>query len=166
MTAKPPRSIPKHDLFEPAPPPADEMRIICKACQMRRSVPAEWPALLCRECCGDLAATAATVAACIEALCRRLDTARDTWAATLATSPAADRWPRVMAAMGKPGFADAWARRKAEGGAFAALQTAWEAHEAECDRIQAELNRYDAAATEINKAVLGLSLSATERRAA
>ena len=56
-------------------------------------------------------------------------------------------------------FAEAWARRKAEGGPFAALQTAWEAHEAECDRIQAELNRYDAAVTEINRALLGLPLA-------
>jgi len=159
MPARPPRSIPKHDT-------PDQLRIICKVCQMRRSVPAEWPALLCAECCANLDVTAATVAACIEALCGRLDTARDGWAATLATSPAAERWPRVQAAMGKPGFADAWARRKAEGGAFAALQTAWEAHEAECDRIQAELNRYDAAATEINRALLGLPLSTTERRAA
>ena len=152
------------DMF--TPPTADQLRIICKACQMRRSVPAEWPALLCRECCANLDTTAATVAACIEALCNRLDAARGAWAATLAASPAAERWPRVQAAMGKPGFADVWAKRKAEGGPFAALQLAWEAHEAECDRIQAELNRYDAAATEINRAVLDLPLAATERRAA
>lgn len=151
-------------LFSPQKP--DTLRIICKACQMRRSVPTEWPALLCQECIANLDTTAATVAACIDALCNRLDAARDAWAATLATSPAADRWPRVQAAMGKPGFAAAWAKRKAEGGPFAALQTAWEAHEAECNQIQAELNRYDAAVTEINRAVLDLPLAATERRAA
>ena len=94
-----------------------------------------------------------------------LDAARDAWAATLATSPAAERWPRVVAAMGKPGFADAWAKRKAEGGPFAALQTAWEAHEAECDRIKAELNRYDAAVTEINKAVLDMPFDIVEKAA-
>lgn len=155
MPATPPRSI-----------PTDALRIICKACQMRRSVPTEWPALLCQECVANLDTTAATVAACIDALCSRLDAARDAWGATLATSPAADRWPRVVAAMGKPGFAAAWAKRKVEGGAFAALQAAWEAHEAECNQIQAELNRYDAAVTEINKAVLDMPLAATERRAA
>ena len=50
------------DMFTP-PATADQLRIICKACQMRRSVPAEWPALLCRECCANLDTTAATVAA-------------------------------------------------------------------------------------------------------
>jgi len=150
-------------LFSPQKP--DTLRIICKACQMRRSVPAEWPALLCAECIANLDTTAATIAACIDALCNRLDAARDAWAATLATSPAADRWPRVVAAMGKPGFADAWAKRKAEGGPFAALQAAWEAHETECDRIQAELNRYDAAVTEINKAVLDMPFDIVEKAA-
>jgi len=150
-------------LFSPKKP--DQLRIVCKACQMRRSVPAEWPALLCQECVSALDATAATVAACIDALCSRLDAARAAWAATLATSPAADRWPRVQAAMGKPGFAAAWAKRKAEGGAFAALQAAWEAHEAECNRIQAELNRYDAAATEINKAMLDMPFDIVEKAA-
>lgn len=147
--------------------------ITCRVCGKRAQVGAFHPALLCPLCLDDLDATAAHIHTCLEAVWARWDAATEQWQAQVAASPAARRWPAVEAAMVGVGlgqvsartFDELWTKRKAEGGDFAALLVAFEAHKAELDGMGQELERWNRARDEVNAAVLNTPLSILEKAA-
>ena len=147
--------------------------ITCRVCGKRAQVSAFHPALLCPICLIDLDATAAHVHTCLEAVWARWDEATERWMVQVAASGMADRWAKVEAAMIGVGlgqvsaraFDDVWAKRKAEGGDFAALLVAFEAHKAELDRMSQELERWNRARDEINAAVLNAPIEQLEKAA-
>ena len=160
-----------------APTPAlhstERAHITCRVCEKPARVPVDHPALLCPLCLDNLDATAAHVHTCLEAVWARWDEATERWQAQVAASGMADRWAKVEAAMIGVGlgqvsartFDELWTKRKAEGGDFAALLVAFEAHKAELDRMSQELERWNRARDEVNAAVLNAPIEQLEKAA-
>jgi len=137
-------------------------RITCRVCGLGANVPLDHPALLCPGCLEDLDATRQRVQAWLDAALAGLADTEAHWQASRAASPAGDRWAAVQAALigvaerkiSQATLDQTWAKRKAEGGALAALLNAYEAYARECDRLSAELERLSVAQREINAAWL------------
>ena len=139
------------DLFATVAPPAPrQARITCRVCGRQGvAVPPGHPALICPLCLADVSAARAHVAACVAAALAQLDRATEAWQQTLAASPAQARWAGVQAAleavaeyrMPQATFERAWAVRRAEGGALAALLDAHTTYAAACDAAAATLRR-------------------------
>ena len=153
--ARPPRALARQD--------AKTARITCRMCGAQASVGLDHPALLCQNCIADLDATRDRHATYLSAALAALDANQAAWEAI---SSASDRWPAIQGALiavaeKRAAQADldrTWAKRKAEGGAVAALLTAYEGYAREADRIGEELARLDAAQREINAAFVAMEV--------
>lgn len=151
LFARPPRRIAQQH--------AQEARITCRVCDAKATVALDWPALLCPECLGDLDATRDRVARWLEATLAQFDEAQVAWNERRAGSV---HWPPIQAALiavaekrATQAQLDAtWAKRKAEGGAIAALLSDYEAYAEECDRLAEQLDKHHKAQAEINAAFL------------
>lgn len=146
------------------------LRFICKVCHLPTRVEQDWPALLCPLCLEDLDATAAHVQDGITAVLNRWEALNARWETTLAHSSAQARWAKVEAAIIAHGLQDAtvqrtWHQRKAEGGAFADLLTAYEVYDRDNAQLARELTALTAARDEVNHAVLNAPLNITEKAA-
>lgn len=136
-----------------------DARITCRVCDAKATVALDWPALLCPECMRDLDATRDRVAAWLSATLAQLNEAQAQWQTTCAASA---HWPPIQAALiavaekrATQAALDAtWAKRKAEGGAMAALLTAYEGYAEQCDRLAEQLDKHHKAQAEINAAFL------------
>lgn len=161
------------DLFSDAEPIIrhDTMaHITCRVCGKPARVPIDHPALLCPLCIEDLDATAAHVQDGITTVLNRWEALNARWETTLSHSPAQARWAKVEAAIIAHGLQDAtvqrtWHQRKAEGGAFADLLTAYEVYDRDNAQLARELTALTAARDEVNHAVLNAPLNITEKAA-
>lgn len=141
-------------------------RITCRVCDAKATVPTDHPALLCMNCLGDLDATRDRVAEWRGKALGTLDANQAAWDAIRFASPALDRWPAIQGALiavvekraTPQALAATWAKRKAEGGALAALLVAYEGYAETCDRISEELARLHQAQTEINTAYIATEI--------
>jgi len=148
------------DLFATsAPTRARTARITCRVCGRQAvAVPVEQAALLCPTCLADVPASRAHVAACTASALAQLERATEAWQQALAASPAQARWAGVQAAltavaegnMPQATFDHAWAVRRAEGGALAALLDAYTTYTVACDAAAETLRRLWRAQQELN----------------
>lgn len=153
--ARPPRAVAREQ--------AKVGRITCRVCDRAATVPLDWPALLCQECMEDLDATRERVAGWLGSALQRLDTNQAAWDAIRINN---ERWQPIQAALiavaekraTPQALAATWTKRKAEGGALAALLIAYEGYAETADRIGEELNKLTAAQREINQAFLATEL--------
>jgi hypothetical protein len=156
--ARPPRGLAQQQ--------TKSARITCRVCGTPATVPIDHPALLCAPCLGDLDGTRDRVAGWLEKALERLDANQAAWDVTRLASAAQEAWEKVQHALiavaekraTPQALAAAWAKRKAEGGALAALLGAYEGYAETADRIGEELARLHAAQCEINAAFLATEL--------
>jgi hypothetical protein len=110
-------------------------RITCRVCGLPATVDANNSGLLCGPCRVDTIATRLHVESVMEASEARWRTAYETFEAQAGGEP---RWGQIAAARhtAEPSlFAEAWRRRKAEGGSLGVLLSASEALDALSDEL-------------------------------
>lgn len=119
--------------------PASAVWVECRVCGLASALPTSWAARLCHACRCDLVMTRMAVECGVETVEARWEAAIEHWDILLegASAETRERWERVEAARGSPHFAEAWARRKAEGGEFSALLEARDTLDALSDEVQA-----------------------------
>lgn len=166
--ARPPRSA-RRRVPTPLPVSLDaKAHILCAVCLRPAQIPVARDGRLCDLCHEDLDKSREHVAQCTTDVLAQIDANELAWQHMLHTSPAAERWAKVQAAMigvaerriDQAAFDRQWAARKAEGGALAELLLAYEAFAETCDRIQARLKELHRATEEINAAWLSLEVTA------
>ena len=120
--ARPPRRVAKNGTFT--------ARITCRVCGLPATVDINNAGLLCAPCRADLEMTKAHIASVMQASEARWKAAVETFEELAAQE---GRWEQIARARhtAEPAlFAEAWRRRKAEGGTLAALLLASEALDA------------------------------------